>query len=161
MNDLSKLSNEELEELLLSETDPSAVNNIINIFNLNIKKKDVVRANALSDLQDKISGQMQQRISNKADEFSNKDLLDYFKTVQEFIDKSGEISDSAKVPTIQINQQNNLGVNLPNPLPKDSRDKVIDVVQSILKNYTFNNVEEVEVVNDDNALERSENNGLG
>ena len=161
MNDLSKLSNEELEELLLSETDPSAVNNIINIFNLNIKKKDVVRANALSDLQDKISGQMQQRISNKADEFSNKDLLDYFKTVQEFIDKSGDISDNAKVPTIQINQQNNLGVNLPNPLPKDSRDKVIDVVQSILKNYTFNNVEEVEIVNDDNALERSENNGLG
>ena len=104
---------------------------------------------------------MQQRISNKADEFSNKDLLDYFKTVQEFIDKSGDISDNAKVPTIQINQQNNLGVNLPNPLPKDSRDKVIDVVQSILKNYTFNNVEEVEIVNDDNALERSENNGLG
>lgn len=161
MNDLSKLSNEELEKLLLSETDPSAVNNIINIFNLNIKKKDVVRANALSDLQDKISGQMQQRISNKADEFSNKDLLDYFKTVQEFIDKSGDISDNAKVPTIQINQQNNLGVNLPNPLPKDSRDKVIDVVQSILKNYTLNNVEEVEVVNDDNTLERSENNGLG
>lgn len=161
MNDLSKLSNEELEKLLLSETDPSAVNNIINIFNLNIKKKDVVRANALSDLQDKISGQMQQRISNKADEFSNKDLLDYFKTVQEFIDKSGDISDNAKVPTIQINQQNNLGVNLPNPLPKDSRDKVIDVVQSILKNYTLNNVEEVEVVNDDSTLERSENNGLG
>ena len=103
-----------------------------------MKKKDVVRANALSELQDKISKQIEQRIDNKADEFSNKDLLDYFKTVQEFINKSATNTDTVKVPTIQINQQNN--VALPNALNKDSRDKVLDAVQAILKNY--DNLEE-------------------
>lgn len=136
--DLHKLSKEELEQLLIDSTDSSAINDIIDIFNLNMKKKDVVRANALSELQDKISKQIEQRIDNKADEFSNKDLLDYFKTVQEFINKSATNTDTVKVPTIQINQQNN--VALPNALNKDSRDKVLDAVQAILKNY--DNLEE-------------------
>jgi hypothetical protein len=136
--DLHKLSKEELEQLLIDSTDSSAINDIIDIFNLNMKKKDVVRANALSELQDKISKQIEQRIDNKADEFSNKDLLDYFKTVQEFINKSATNTDTVKVPTIQINQQNN--VALPNSLNKDSRDKVLDAVQAILKNY--DNLEE-------------------
>lgn len=132
--DLHKLSEEELEELLINSTDSSNINDIIDIFNLNMKKKDIVRANALSGIQDKISEQIQQRIDNRADEFSNKDLLDYFKTVQEFISKSVNNPDTVKVPTIQINQQNN--VSLPGALNKDSRDRVLEAVQSIIKNYS-------------------------
>ena len=140
--DLHKLSKKELEELLINSTDSSSINDIIDIFNLNMKKKDVVRANALSELQDKISEQIQQRIDNRADEFSNKDLLDYFKTVQDFISKSVNNTDAVKVPTIQINQQNN--VALPDALDKDSRDRVLEAVQSIIKNYSSGAVDLVD-----------------
>ena len=133
--DLHKLSKEELEQLLIDSTDSSAINDIIDIFNLNMKKKDVVRANALSELQDKISKQIEQRIDNKADEFSNKDLLDYFKTVQEFINKSATNTDTVKVPTIQINQQNN--VALPNALNKDSREVGFNLADFILELNDF------------------------
>lgn len=147
--DLNKLPKEELEKLLLDSTKSSDINDIINIFNLNIKKRDIVRANALSEIQDKISAQIQQRIDNRADEFSNKDLLEYFKAVQDFIDKSGSGAATSAIPTIQINQQNN--VSLPNNLDKDSRDRVLDAVQAILKNYGVDEVEVVEQIDGGNG----------
>ena len=134
--DLMNIFQEELQQLLIDETDSDKLKEIIDIFNLNIKKKDIIRANALSDLQDKISSNITKRIDNKVDEFSNKDLLDYFRTVQDILNKSDNSSDVTKLPTIQLNQQNNIAVDASgNAFNKDSRDKIIDAVQSILKAY--------------------------
>lgn len=140
---------QELEMKLLEENDLSKIEDIIKTFNLYIKKRDIVRANKLSELQDKISEQMQKRVETHADEFSNKDLLEYFKAVQGILDNSDNSVDVNNTPAIQVNQQNISVDLLPGGLDKSSRDNVVNAVQSILNKYaSLNELEEVAVVPD-------------
>lgn len=120
----------ELEDKLLNEYNSDEVKNIIDIFNLNLKKKNVIRTAKLSELQDKISDQMEQRIEKNADAFSNKDLLDYFRTIQETVNKS-DTSSEVKIP-VQINQQQ-INLNMQNELNRESKEKVIAAIRSILE----------------------------
>ena len=147
MNDLLpiNLSNEELEQKLLEETDIDNIKNIINLFNLNIKKKDIVRTAKLNDLQEKVYNQMDKRLTYKSDEFSNADLLNYYKTIQESINKADTTLDKVDTPSIQI-VQNQLNINnSEDVLNKDSRKKIVDLVQKFMKLSE----QQPEVVNDD------------
>ena len=131
---------EELESRLLSETDEDEVKNIIDLFNLNIQKKNVIRNNKLAELQDKISDQMQKRVEKNADAFSNSDLLDYFKTVQSTIANSKTSSEDIKVP-IQITQQQ-VNVTVGDELDRESKQRVINAIQSILNKQNKEIVQE-------------------
>lgn len=125
---------DELEQRIIKETDIDELKNVINLFNLNIKKKDIIRTNKLSNLQDLVTEQMSERIEKNAGAFSNKDLLDYFKIIQESINKADNSLDSVDTPAIQFNQQVvNVGVDSnKQELDKDSRDRVADAVNAIL-----------------------------
>lgn len=138
---------QELEQKLLEETDLLKVDDIIKTFNLYIKKRDVVRANKLSELQDKISEQIQKRVETRADEFSNKDLLEYFKAVQDILDNSDNSTDSQSPPAIHLNQQNISVEVTPNGLDKNSRDNVINAVQALLSKYGKLDAVNVDTVN--------------
>ena len=48
---------DKLEEQLLNETNIDELNKVINLFNLNIKRKDMVRTSHLNDLLYKIPSQ--------------------------------------------------------------------------------------------------------
>lgn len=134
------LTNEELEKKLFDETDIDSMKNIINLFNLNIKKKDIVRTARLNDLQDKIYDQMDKRISLKSDEFSNADLLNYYKTIQESINKADTTLDKVDTPSIQI-VQNQLNIQQKDSsLDRDSRLKVVDLVNKFMKMSSQNEV---------------------
>lgn len=134
------LTNEELEKKLFEETDIDSMKNIINLFNLNIKKKDIVRTARLNDLQDKIYDQMDKRISLKSDEFSNADLLNYYKTIQESINKADTTLDKVDTPSIQI-VQNQLNIQQKDSsLDRDSRLKVVDLVNKFMKMSSQNEV---------------------
>lgn len=145
MNDLLEKSREDLELQLLQEQDPDKIKEIINIFNLDLKKKEAIRINKLNGLQDKVFDQMNQRLSNKADCFSNSDLIDYYKTIQDSISKVDSNLDNVKIPQIQFNQQ--INVNSNTPFNRESRQKITDAVLSIFKNIEdvseSNEVEEV------------------
>ena len=125
---------EELEQKLVSETDIDELKNIINLFNLNIKKKDILRTNKLNDLQDKVTEQIGQRLEYNAGAFSNKDLIEYFKVIQDTINKADNSLSSIDTPATQFNQnQFNVQVNSnADELDKESRDRVADAVKSIL-----------------------------
>ena len=126
-------SPEELEQKLIQETDIDELKNVINLFNLNIKKKDILRTNKLSNLQDLVTEQMGERLEKNAGAFSNKDLIDYFKIIQESINKADNSLNGVDTPAIQLNQQFNLNVdNKKDELDKDSRDRVADAVNAIL-----------------------------
>lgn len=125
---------DELEQRIMCESDTEELKNIIDLFNLQIKKKDIVRTSKLSDLQDKISAQIESRIDKHSDEFSNQDLISYFKTIQDTINKSDTTLDSIKMPVIQINKQE-VNVNVDNGLSKESRNKVADIINIIMKKY--------------------------
>ena len=122
----------ELETKLLNETNIDNLQDIINIFNLNIKKKDILRISKLSDLQDMVFAQMQERLSQNAGAFSNKDLLEYFKAVQDTINKTDKTLNDVDTNSIQITQ-NQLNVNIDEgKLNRESRAKVLDTVNAIL-----------------------------
>lgn len=148
------LSNEELEQRLIDETDIDNMKNIINLFNLNIKKKDIVRTVKLNDLQDKVYDQMNKRLTQKADEFSNADLLSYYKTIQESINKSDTTLDKVDTPAIQI-VQNQLNINQENDeLSRESKKKVIDLVQRFMDAYNQPQTVPNNVVSNDDEYEQ-------
>lgn len=120
----------ELESRILTETDPDALDDLVDLFNINLKKKDLLRIGKLNDLQDKITEQIGARIEKNSDQFSNKDLLDYFKTIQDTVSKTSVDLSDINVPTIQINQVN---IDNDEKLSAESRKKVLDAVNSILK----------------------------
>lgn len=123
---------EQLESKILTCNDATQLQQVVDLFNLNIRRKDVLRTGKLSELQDRVTEQMEARIVDHADEFSNKDLLDYFKLIQDTIDKSGNIITQENIPAIQINQQNvNIQVG-DTKLSSQSREKVMDRVRDVL-----------------------------
>ena len=77
MEDFEILS--ESQQLQLQDANTKDdIEQILNIFNLNLKKKELLRLSKLSDLQDTITDQVQKRLDRYSDEFSNKDLIDYY-----------------------------------------------------------------------------------
>ena len=150
-------SPEELEQKLIQETDIDELKNVINLFNLNIKKKDILRTNKLSNLQDLVTDQMGERLEKNAGAFSNKDLIDYFKIIQESINKADNSLNGVDTLAIQLNQQFNLNVdNKKDELDKDSRDRVADAVNAILAKMKQPQQEEIVEV-EYKELEESQN----
>ena len=140
MNDLVK--QDDLEKRLLSSDDANEVQNIINAFNANIKKKDVLRALKISSLQDKITDEIDRRVSSRGDEFSNRDLLDYYKTLQTALDNTAYGGKDLSVPSIQINSNTINLDSTSSPLNRESRQKVFDAVQSLIAAHSMQTVDE-------------------
>lgn len=128
---LVDMSKKDLERQLMSEKDPARVKEIIDLFNLHLKKKEAIRTNQLSELQDKTLSQMEARLEKKADNFSNADLIAYYKTIQDSLSKADTNFDNISIPQIQVNQQINIGSDSP-VLTRESRQKVLDAVRLIL-----------------------------
>ena len=87
---------------------------------------------AYDDLLDHINEQMIERIVQRGDQFSNKDLLDYANSVTSSLEKAQkQISGIDEVPIIQFNQQNNTVIM--ETLDGESQQRVEDVINAILK----------------------------
>lgn len=122
-----------LSEKILKENNPDELKDLIELFNLNLKKKDIIRSEMLSDVQDRIVDQMSKRIETRPDEFSNADLLNYHKVVQDTLQKSDNNIDDINVPQIQINQQFNVNNADTDSFDKESRQRILSIVQAILE----------------------------
>lgn len=141
-NELSTIN--ELETKLMEEENLDEINKIVEMFNVNLQKKNIIRSAKLSDVQDKVVQQMTDRFEQRADSFSNDDLIKYHKIIQETLTKTDTTMDNVKTPTIQINQQVNVdNVNF----NSESRKRILEAVNNIL-----NGSEDVE------ALEETDNN---
>lgn len=132
---------EELEERLLAEENPDNIADIVDLFNLNIQKKDLIRKSKLNDVQDKICDEITARVVNKPGEFSNRDILDYLKIIQDVVNKSNTQTELT-VPKIQINQQINNTINT-TEFDRDSRVRILNAVQDILGSTTEEEIIEV------------------
>ena len=130
-NDLTlKTPLEELEKNILEEENIDDLNNIIDLFNLNLKKKDIIRSSKLNELQDNIVQEIGVRIENPY-AITDKDLLGYFKAIQETITKSDNNLENVKIPTIQLNQRININKAEFN---SESRKKILAAVNNIMSN---------------------------
>ena len=133
---------DDLSEQLMNESNPAQLENIIDLFNVSFQKKNILRIQKLNELQDKIQTQIEKRLDNKIDEFSNKDLIDYFKVMQDSIIKNSDNASMQNAKVIQIiqnqtNVQNNLQES--EPLSRESKEKISEAVQSMLSKLDLNN----------------------
>ena len=143
-NELSTIN--DLETKLLNEDNLDEINKIVEMFNVNLQKKNIIRSAKLSDVQDKVVQQMTDRFEQRADSFSNDDLIKYHKIIQETLTKTDSTMDNVKTPTIQINQQ----VNVDNvTFNSESRKRILEAVNNILNGSE--NVEDVEIEEADNS----------
>ena len=133
---------EDMVDSILEETDLDDLNDIIKLFNINLKKRNLIRSSKLSEVQDKVVEQIASRVEDRPDNFSNDDLLKYYKTIQDTLNRADSSLDDMEVPTIQVNQQINVGTN---EFDRDSRKRILDTVNQILKTAkdTSSTVEEV------------------
>ena len=143
-NELSTIN--DLETKLLNEDNLDEINKIVEMFNVNLQKKNIIRSAKLSDVQDKVVQQMTDRFEQRADSFSNDDLIKYHKIIQETLTKTDTTMDNVKTPTIQINQQ----VNVDNvTFNSESRKRILEAVNNILNGSE--NVEDTEIEEADNS----------
>ena len=119
---------------LIAEEDPQRLQDLSGLFNLAHTKKAVIRAVAYDELLDGITAQMKERVTKRADQFTHKELLDYMNTIGAALDKAQKtVKDVDTSPAIQFNQQNNITIVGEPELSRESRMKVTDAIESILK----------------------------
>ena len=127
----------------LKSTTQSELQEITDLFNANQIKREIIRANSVNKLLDKILDQAADRIENRSHEMTNKDLLDYYKTFQDTINKVSEHTELVtQQPLIQINTNTqNIGISGDGKttnaaesmgITNDSIDNVRDFLSSIL-----------------------------
>ena len=154
LNDIVKAqSNEELKNYLAK-------------FNLNMAKKNAVRIAKMQNLLDAVEDQAIERMEKHPSEFSNKEIQEYMKTVQDQINSCQRAIDGLEEkPMIQINQQKNeVNINVENPALKtrESKERVMNAVEALLQQMTLKQPETKIVEDADEVLyniEEDENDG--
>lgn len=143
---------EDLAQQILDTEDVKQVQDLTNLFNLNSQKRNVVRILKMNDLLDKVTDQMIERFEKNPNNFSNEDLLKYMQVTENSIEKANKnLSQIEDTPPIQLTQ-NNVTVNLEQPgLSRESKQRVLSVVDQILKNTnaTLENYVDTYVVEED------------
>ena len=137
--------NDDITKELLSATDSEKTKQILNIFNMNIAKKNAIRLEKVNDLLDSLMEQVQERLEKHPHEFSNKDLVDYINTLYAAAEKSGKVVNGADaIPTITINQQNVVVNNDTSQLSRESRLRILEAVNALIKSSEVDIVDEQE-----------------
>lgn len=130
MNEITDVQDTKLEQKLLAAKSTRELQEVVNLFNLDIAKKNVIRSKAYSDMVDKVINEMSARIDKYPGQFSNRELLEYMTALQAQLVKNADVNKD--LPTIAI-QQN--VINMSTPLDKfdrESKDKMRDVLRAIL-----------------------------
>jgi hypothetical protein len=145
---------------LTFERDKQKMQAIEQQFNEIQRKKQLARISKLSDVQDMLTDQFYQRISQRPDEISNKEMLDGMKVVQDLMEKNQKRAEiMEEIPQlIQINQTE---VNVGNNLNRDSRERVKNAVLGLLSsiNNAAQTVPEEPDVIEAEVIAEEENNG--
>ena len=120
---------------LVNEKDPEKVNEIYQEFIAVQRKMDAIRSSKLTGIRDIIDDTIIDRITTSSDEIKDTDLINYWKTTSDSIDKT--IQNITDKPIIQINSQTNNQINInSNPelvgMNQESKNKVISFVTKIL-----------------------------
>ena len=158
--DAVKEKDNELINTILQESDVDKLKDLTHVFNAFQTKRQILRVNALNDVQDALVQQMARRLQEMPNNFNNADIASWMKTVQQALDSShSSIKEIDDVPTI-VNQNNTqVNINVEDTLNKESREKVMNALQAILGNIKNENTDNVYI--DDNISKEINNNILG
>lgn len=159
--ELNEAIDESMALLPLDEQEEKIVSNIIkapsqkelqtqfDLFNINQSKKNALRIIKLNSLLDKVEDQAIERFEKRPDQVSNKELLDYMQVVATQIDRSQKFIDTLKdKPMIKVTDKSqNVNINIGTELNRDSKERVMDAIQVLLKQ--LNKPEEKDIIEAD------------
>lgn len=140
---LNQSTKEIVSKLMVSENEEDT-KALIDLFNINMSKKNALRIVKLNELLDTVNEQAANRFHTQSEEITNMEILKYMEVVQNAIDRSQKNVDLLKQqPMIQINKQTNNEVNINmgigNGLDRESKEKVIDALGKLFQNLKDNN----------------------
>nr|DAP55369.1 MAG TPA: hypothetical protein [Caudoviricetes sp.] len=138
---------QKIAQEILDTEDIDKVKDLTSLFNLNTKKRNVMRVLKMTQLLDNVTDKVIERFEKTPDNFSNEDLLKYMQVTENAIDKANKNLDMVEeTPAIQFQQNNQVNINIDRGLDRDSRAKVTEAVEAILKKLQ-NNEQVIEVEN--------------
>ena len=117
----------------LNETDINKTNELISLFNWNMSKKNLARVMKLDSLFDSITDQIALRVEKKPDQFSNDELLNYMKSVQNAIDASSKIVAHIEEPPAIITNNTQINVNVGDSFSRESRERILAAIKATLE----------------------------
>lgn len=124
----------DIAQKILDEQDVDKVKNLTNLFNLNAQKRNVMRVIKMNGLLDNVTDEIVRRFENKPDNFSNEELLKYMQVTENAIDRANKnLNLVEETPPIQYQQNNQVNINIVDTLDRDSKERVLEYVNSILK----------------------------
>ena len=153
-----KKADDALIDNIVKTDDVDELKDLTHLFNAFQTKRHILRVNALNDVQDALVAQMAERLKSQPHNFNNNDIANWMKTVQQAMDSS-QRSIEAIDETPAIVHQNNtqVNINIEDTLSRESREKILDVINNILQNS--NNGESDGVYTNDEIVEESQING--
>lgn len=139
------MENENVLKQIQTENDPDKLKDLTYLWNQNQLKKNIIKSEALDNLQDKVISNISDRLNKRPDNFTNKELLDSLQIIQNVKDKSDQrVAGIDESPVITHVNTTNIQVNMAeDPLSKESREKVLKAVDAILAK-TKNIIQEVD-----------------
>lgn len=124
----------DIAQQILDTDDVDKVKDLTNLFNLNIQKRNVMRVVKMNQLLDNVTDKVTERFEKTPDNFTNDDLLKYMQATENSIEKANKnLNLVEETPAIQLQQNNQVNINIGTSLDRESRVKVTDAVQAILK----------------------------
>ena len=118
---------------IIDETDVDKTKDLLSLFNLYQAKRNTLRVAKLNEIMDNTIAEVSRRIETSPSTYGNDELNTLIKTVQGAIDfstKGMNSVDNVTIVPVQQNQTINIGNEA---IDRDSKEKVINAVQSILK----------------------------
>ena len=127
----------QIAQQILDEQDIGRVKDLTTLFNLSSQKRNVMRVIKMNDLLDKITDQVVERFEKTPDNFSNDDLVKYMQVTESAIEKANkQLNLVDETPAIQLHQNNQVNVNIIDSFDRESRERIADVLKSILSKTT-------------------------
>lgn len=126
---------DELTSKIIAEEDPQKINELIDLFNLNQSKKDLVRARKYNELLDKTTAILETTLD--LGELTAGELIRAFTALQKATAKYSNVTEEIQNAPIFIQYNDNrqtevVSQNVPQ-LSRESKEKVIEVINQILK----------------------------
>ena len=124
---------QDLAQQVIDEKDVDRTKDLVQLFNLNVAKKNVIRILKLNGLLDSVSDTMIDRFEKHPGEFSNEDLLKYMQVIQQSIDNANKnLNLVDQTQAITLNQNNQVNVNIIDTFDRDSKERIADAIKAIL-----------------------------
>ena len=130
---------------IIKEDNVDTIKDLTHLFNLNQAKKNVIRLMKLNGLLDTVSDKIIERFEKYPDNFSNEDLIKYLQVTENAIDKANKnLSLVDDTPIIQVNHNNQVNVNLIDTYDKESKERILNFVNSVLNMEKCQDVIEIQ-----------------